>query len=154
MRKSLSYPLLLGLVFLIVGTTGVTSTRASDTPDESPGEKIKRRIEKKQEDCVEKDSSTVGMRTCAEAAYVEWDREMNIAYKALMKELPVEGQNALREAQREWIKYRDKEFEAIDGVYSQMEGTMWIPIRIESRVRVVRERVLMLRHYLEILSER
>ena len=79
---------------------------------------------------------------------------MNVAYKALMKELPVEGQNALREAQREWIKYRDKEFEAIDSVYSQMEGTMWIPIRIESRVRVVRERVLMLRHYLEILSER
>lgn len=151
MRKLL---LILGLVFFAVGTTGVTSTRASDTPDESPGEKIKRRIEKKQEDCVEKDSSTVGMRTCAEAAYVEWDREMNVAYKALMKELPVEGQNALREAQREWIKYRDKEFEAIDGVYSQMEGTMWIPIRIESRVRVVRERVLMLRHYLEILSER
>jgi len=41
------------------------------------------------------------------------DKELNSAYKLLLAKLPTAQQAQLKEAQRQWIKYRDAEFALI-----------------------------------------
>lgn len=136
MRKTILTAVLLTLVF----QAGHTASAG-----------IQKEIEKRQSDCVEKDPSTAGMTRCSEAAYEEWDRELNNSYKRLLKAIPEEeGKAKVKEAQRAWLKFRDQEFKCIDAVYAGMEGTMYIPMHAESRLRVVRERALLLGHYAEL----
>lgn len=114
---------------------------------------IEKDIEKRQSDCTDMDSSTQGMTNCAEAAYKEWDRELNKAYKQLINLLPESKKLALKESQRAWLKYRDLEFKSLEGIYGELDGTMYIPMSVESRTRVVRERALQLRNCIDLLSE-
>ncbi|MBK6776052.1 MAG: DUF1311 domain-containing protein [Flavobacteriales bacterium] len=46
----------------------------------------------------------------AYVAMEAWDAEMKKDYQALLGLMKPEGQTALREAQRAWLIYRDKEF--------------------------------------------
>jgi uncharacterized protein YecT (DUF1311 family) len=41
------------------------------------------------------------------------DKELNSAYQTLMQKLPEPSKEALRASQKQWIKYRDTEFEFI-----------------------------------------
>ena len=69
--------------------------------------------------CMEKyDSTTIGMVDCAVAENKRQDGRLNIAYKALMAELPSARKTQLFEAQRAWIKFRD----ANCGFYLDPEG--------------------------------
>jgi uncharacterized protein YecT (DUF1311 family) len=110
-------------------------------------------IERALEACIDKDSSTAGMTNCADKALESWDKELNRVYNELARKLDPEGKLALKAAQSEWIKYRDSEYGLIDAVYYHMEGTMYIPMRVEARTRIVRERSLALEHHLELLKE-
>jgi hypothetical protein len=56
-------------------------------------------------------------------------------------------------AQWEWIKYRDLDFKSIDSIYDTMDGTMYIPMRIDARMEVVRERALELKAFLDLVQE-
>ena len=93
-------------------------------------EKQKHPIDTDTEACLDKDSSTAGMITCLDEAIKSWDAELNRVYKALQSELNANAQKELKEAQRQWIKYRDAEFEAIGALYRSIYetmggGTMW-----------------------------
>lgn len=133
----------LALLALFLATGGVYAN-----------EKLIKEIEKRQEDCVEKDGSTSGQIDCAEAAYKEWDRALNKAYKKLLAAYPSKiEKDALRSSQRAWLKFRNLEFENIDNVYDRKEGTMYLPMRVESKTRVVRERALQLMRLASILTE-
>ncbi len=110
-------------------------------------------IDKAEEACIDKDGSTAGMTKCADKAYVMWDKELNENYKALMKELSPKNRETLQAAQRKWMDYRDQEFKLIDAIYSQLEGTMYIPMRVEERIAIVKQRALKLGSHLELLKE-
>ena len=59
----------------------------------------------------------------------------------------------LKEAQREWIVYRDKEYRLIDSHYlSQLQGTMWHPVAAGEKMEIVKERALKLKGYYEDLQ--
>jgi uncharacterized protein YecT (DUF1311 family) len=103
--------------------------------------------------CMEKDPSTAGMVECLNIAYEAWDKELNRVYGALMSKLPTEGKASLKAAQLEWIKYRDLEFKLISSVYSNLEGTMFIPMATDSRIGVIKRRVQELQDYLDLLNE-
>jgi uncharacterized protein YecT (DUF1311 family) len=60
---------------------------------------------------------------------------------------------ALRLAQLEWIQYRDQDFKLIDSLYDTLQGTMYIPMRIDARMEVVRKRALQLKGFLELITE-
>jgi uncharacterized protein YecT (DUF1311 family) len=60
---------------------------------------------------------------------------------------------ALRLAQLEWIKYRDLDFKLIDSIYDSMQGTMYIPMRIDARMEVIKKRALELKGYLDLVQE-
>jgi uncharacterized protein YecT (DUF1311 family) len=54
-----------------------------------------------------RDQPTVGIVSCTAALTKTWDGRLNRAYKALMAQQEVGQKQALRDAQRLWIKYRD-----------------------------------------------
>ena len=82
-----------------------------------------------------------------------WDAEMNKAYNKLLNLLGPTKSHALRESQRAWIMFRDQEFRAIDDIYSLLQGTMYVPAQEYSRLRLVKERTLLLRHYVSLIAE-
>lgn len=102
--------------------------------------------------CMEENPSTAGMIECVDDAYAAWDRELNDAYGALMKRLAPAQKEALRKSQRQWLAWRDAEFESIDALYGSLEGTMFLPMRVDERMQIVKTRALALRGYLDLLA--
>lgn len=52
--------------------------------------------------------NTVEMRYCASQDYEREDARLNEVYKRLMAEMDKQGKDYLRDAQRAWIPFRDK----------------------------------------------
>lgn len=97
--------------------------------------------------CITVDGSTIGMIMCADSAAVLWDIELNKNYNLLMGMLGENAKESLRDAQREWIKFRDEEWEAINAyyeyIYELMQGgTMYPMLASGARMEVVRKRAL------------
>ncbi len=113
------------------------------------------RIEKMTQDCIDNHPSTQGMAECMLQEQKEWDKVLNKYYNLLKAELSEEGQTALLNAQREWIKMRDKEFAFIDRFYfGEMSGTMYIPIAQSAKSEVIQKRALSLKsYYQELVGE-
>ena len=110
-------------------------------------------IDKFYNECIERDGSTASMSDCTRQAEKMWDAEMNKAYNKLLHLLgPTKGQ-AARESQRAWILFRDQEFHAIGDIYSLLQGTMYAPTQEYSRLRLTKERTLLLRHYVSLIAE-
>jgi uncharacterized protein YecT (DUF1311 family) len=93
------------------------------------------------------------MVECTDKAYLAWDKELNKNYAELMRIMKPRGKESLRLAQLEWIKFRDLNFKLIDSVYDRMEGTMYIPMRIDARMEMVKRRALELKGYLDLIQE-
>ena len=110
-------------------------------------------IDKALEACIDKNGSTAGMVECTDKAYAAWDKEMNKNYGALMSALKPKQKEALRMAQLNWIRYRDLQFKFIDSVFDTLDGTMYIPMRISSRMQVIKKRALELKDYLNLVTE-
>jgi uncharacterized protein YecT (DUF1311 family) len=110
-------------------------------------------IDKALEACIDKNGSTAGMVECTDKAYAAWDKELNKTYSELMRALKPTQKEALRLAQLEWIKYRDLDFKLIDSLYDTMQGTMYIPMRIDARMEVIKKRALELKGYLDLIIE-
>lgn len=103
-------------------------------------------IDKTTQACVDKNSTTIGMMECLEKAFKEWDKELNKVYNALLKEVSATGKENLKNAQKQWLTYRDAEFKAINAIYD-LEGTMWGLVAAEARNTVIKDRVLTLQNY-------
>jgi uncharacterized protein YecT (DUF1311 family) len=116
-------------------------------------EKPQHRIDKALDVCIDKDGSTAGMVECIGKAYTQWDAELNKVYNELMQQLDATGKASLKAAQLQWLKFRDAEFKLIDTVYSNLEGTMYVPMHADSRMQIVKNRALELQSYLSILKE-
>ncbi|MDX6385307.1 MAG: hypothetical protein QOK48_2880 [Blastocatellia bacterium] len=110
-------------------------------------------IDKALEACIDKNGSTAGMVECTDKAYLAWDKELNKNYSELMRTMKPVAKESLRLAQLEWIKFRDLNFKLIDSVYDRMEGTMYIPMRVDARMEIVKRRALELKGYLDLIQE-
>ena len=110
-------------------------------------------IDRALEICTEKNPTTGGMVTCNDVAYKQWDQELNKTYRTLMSKLKPAGKPLLRSAQLSWIRYRDNEFKLIDSIYDNIQGTMYIPMRIEEKMQIVKERALALASRVDMLGE-
>ncbi|QTA79627.1 Lysozyme inhibitor N-terminal domain-containing protein [Desulfonema limicola] len=83
---------------------------------------------------------------------IMWDDELNRVYGLLRSKLKPEAQKALKNSQLAWIKYRDLEFENIDNIYSNFQGTMYSPMRIDHRNQLIKQRVTELQSYLDLFD--
>ena len=108
------------------------------------------------ESCLKSDSSssTAGMLKCINSATALWDEELNKNYKSLMSVLMPEEKEKLKTSQLKWIEFRDKEFEFSGAAYTRLEGTMWLVVRANRRLNIVKHRAFELRdYYLDIWSD-
>ena len=133
-------------LFLAIASVFLCATVALAQESQHP-------IDKALEACIDKNGSTAGMVECTDKAYAAWDRELNKNYNELMRALKPGQKESLRLAQLEWLKYRDLDFKSIDSIYDAMEGTMYIPMRIDSRKEVVKKRALQLKGFLDLVRE-
>lgn len=103
--------------------------------------------------CIEADGSTVSMVECTQKAQKEWDNELNKYYKLLLAKLSVTEQVTLRESQRQWLVYKEKETKFFTKVYGSQEGSMW-DVAIEDRkLNIIRTRAIEFIDYYETLTQ-
>lgn len=100
-----------------------------------------------------KDISNAEMRNCTITATESWDKELNKYYTLLKEKLPKQTFETLKESQKQWILYMDKEFAFISKFYFELkEGTMWYTIAENQKKEMVKNRALELKIYFENLD--
>jgi uncharacterized protein YecT (DUF1311 family) len=98
----------------------------------------------------EKAGNTAEMRQTYIDGLLLWDAELNRAYAELKKTLKPKSFAALQAAQRQWIAYRDEQVKFLNQLYSEFDGTMYIPMRAAAEMEITRSRALELGRQLEI----
>ncbi len=78
------------------------------------------------------------------------DDELNIAYNLLIENLNGVEEQVLRDSQRNWIKYRNTEFKFISTNWTRKNfGSSFVISRGEYRTKILKNRVIVLYHYLK-----
>ncbi|MEG1042572.1 MAG: lysozyme inhibitor LprI family protein [Pseudomonas sp.] len=76
--------------------------------------------------CMNTAQTTLAMNDCNGAEIKRQDTRLNAAYKSAMAGLEAEQQGKLRDAQRQWIKYRDANcklyYSLTGGTIDQLNG--------------------------------
>ena len=87
----------------------------------------------------------------AYAAYEQFlDDELNSAYNRLITHLDDEAQQTLRDSQRQWLKYRNAEFNFIAHNWTTKNfGSASVFSRGGYRTKLIKNRVVVLLHYLQ-----
>jgi uncharacterized protein YecT (DUF1311 family) len=131
----------------------IDSTVSSTQPNPARLNKINHPIDQTTTTCINKNYSSAGMITCFNQAYDQWDKELNTVYSLLLNNLKAKELQALQQAQTVWIKYKNAQFELFNQTYDSLKGTMWTPIKLETTVNLIKNRVLELQTYLDDLRE-
>lgn len=92
-------------------------------------------------------SSTASMREITYQAQMKWEAEMNKVYKRLMQKLTKPQQNTLRNAQQQWLKFRNAEGKAILEIVLAQQGTIHQLSGTHRGMQLVRNRTLELISY-------
>lgn len=78
------------------------------------------------------------------------DKELNQAYKALSVKLGVDQLAKFKQSQRDWLRYRDSEFDFIAENWTTKNfGSSAVLSRGAYRTTLIRDRVILLLHYLK-----
>jgi uncharacterized protein YecT (DUF1311 family) len=70
------------------------------------------------------DKNQLTMNVCASHRYATADQKLNQQYKQLMAQQDATGKQRLRDAQRAWISFRDKDCLANTGLREE-SGSIW-----------------------------
>jgi uncharacterized protein YecT (DUF1311 family) len=98
--------------------------------------------------CIEQHPTPSEQASCVEEALGRWDEAMNAVYQQLTDRLPTKSK--LMEAQRTWLVFRDAEYPLIDSIYETLPFQENQFVRACWRLRLTRERTLLLKKYLAI----
>lgn len=142
----------IALLSVLLSLPTLSAARQEKAPKAKAGAESKHRVDAFLDACMEKNYSTQGMLSCLRQADAMWDKEMNSTYKKLLTKLTVKGQADIRASQRAWIAFRDKEYKSINSVFSQQQGTMFLPMHADASMRLTKERALQLQSLLDIYS--
>ena len=122
------------------------------TASYSQVEQVKHPLDNVYKDCCNRNHGDYGASRCANEISQEWDKEILKYYNALMNILDSNAQKNLRKAEKQWMEYRNAEY-TFSRDLSNMEGTMYIRIRAQKNMRIVRARALELKSYYWIKTE-
>jgi uncharacterized protein YecT (DUF1311 family) len=99
-------------------------------------------IDQQFEKCGEAEGwSTMGVQICLGQASDAWDKELNRTYGELMALLDEEQKVIVREAQRDWVAFRDAESASVYLTYQFEMGSGWGVELAEYNVAIIRKRV-------------
>lgn len=96
--------------------------------------------------------TTADMREAQGKAYTSWDKELNREYKELMALLSDDEKNALRQAQRAWLAFRDAETEFWWSESISDGGSLAPVIVSDHAIELLKARVCQLARYKKIAS--
>ena len=84
----------------------------------------------------------VQQKDALRAMQEEWDKELNIVYQKIMKIANIKTKNNLRNAQRAWLKSRDKKVH--DSYYFENPegGSMGVLFSLNTNVKLLEQRTL------------
>lgn len=133
---------IIGLAILSSSLTSFGQQKGSSYP-----------IDKKLQSCIESNGSTMGMVECTQKAQNEWDKELNKYYKLLLGKLDASDQQFLRESQRQWLAYKEKETKFYMRVYGKQEGSMWSNVIADKALQITRQRAIELMDYYGTLTQ-
>ena len=104
--------------------------------------------------CLQQDDlSNADMCNCTIQARESWDKELNKYYNLLKTKLPATAFAVLKESQKEWIIYRDKEFTFISKYFYEVQsGTMWYAVAENNKKEIVKTRAIELQEYYKMLD--
>ena len=111
-------------------------------------------IDKELQDCLNSSENytTRGMTDCVSEPTEKWDIELNKAYIGLFDLLTTEQKENLKIAQREWIEYREKDIVFSNQLYYDIQGTMWIPVAVQTKLDLTRKSTIELENYIANLT--
>lgn len=111
-------------------------------------------IDKAYESCKIEHNTPAGFANCAFDAYKRWDSDLNKYYNKVVKSLKKQGDiSSFKKSQATWVAFRDAEFAAYNNMFNKT-GDRWAVIRAESRIAIVRARVMQLRNYYDSLQKK
>ncbi|WP_184655041.1 lysozyme inhibitor LprI family protein [Oleiagrimonas soli] len=103
--------------------------------------------------CLKKAVSTRDIVACYGEGYHRWDAQMNLWYRRFMAskdpDIDAKAKQSMRVAQRQWLHYRDAQFDALSDLYGHRSGTIWPVIAMHKRLALPRARALALASYLQ-----
>ncbi len=105
---------------------------------------------------MDNDYTTTGMVNTMYEAEKEYDKLLNKYYKILLKKLNESDQEALKQSQRNWIKFRDSE-RNLNSIISKPEysggGTIQNIFVASEYFEITKDRVIELYHYISRFFE-
>lgn len=105
------------------------------------------------QEAIGNDASIADMRNATNQARERWEKEMNRAYGNVMAHLSADGKSALRESQRNWIRFRESEQKAIASIAAGSGGTLSQLAATDENMQLVRHRALQLRAYEQTVAD-
>lgn len=99
------------------------------------------------EQCLKTQDSSYAISICIDQETQMWNHELNRQYLELMRVLPEPAKSKLRQAQREWLKFRDSEFALIEQMSTRFVGPRAALEDAASKREVVKKRVMELHFY-------
>jgi len=104
-----------------------------------------KRIDAEFDKCLStKPKHTNSLSECATLSTVSWDKELNSRYKKLIKTLNSSEEAALRQSQRQWIRFRDAELQYLQEVFQNSPSTSNELYFAEAHLNLVKQRALSL----------
>ena len=133
--------------FFIILFSFLSLVTFSQTKKENP-------IDIQEKKCLDKDDiSNAEQCNCTIKAQEDWDKELNKYYTILKTKLRKEDFEVLKNSQKQWISYRDKEFLFISKYFFEIkEGTIWYCIAEGKKKEIIKSRALELKNYYEMLE--
>lgn len=105
---------------------------------EAPGKAIDQKIET----CSNKAVSTLDSTSCLQQGYRDWDQELNVQYRLLLKGQSAAAKKAIVQSQRDWLTYQKSYFAALDKFYQQQQGTVWGIVDAQAKLDFIRHKTL------------
>ncbi|GAA3733220.1 hypothetical protein GCM10022422_14930 [Flavobacterium ginsengisoli] len=104
--------------------------------------------------CLNKENiSNTDMCNCTIQARESWDKELNKYYNLLKTKLPKEAFETLKESQKQWLAYRDKEYAFISKYfYEVQQGTMWYAVAENRKKDIVKTRAREMEEYYKMFE--
>ena len=130
------------LILMAVVFSGCTTQTTSSNP-----------IDRAEEECIAKASSTYEMNRCSVIAQKKWEKEIQNSLDTLKKNLTEDDYAVIEKSQQAWNEYKIAEYELIDKIISYKQGTMYSNVREGLRTDILKQRALKLKEYINIYND-
>lgn len=130
------------LILMAFVFSGCTTQTTSSNP-----------IDRAEEECIAKTSSTYEMNRCSVIAQKKWEQEIQNNLDTLKKNLTEDDYAVIEKSQQAWNEYKIAEYELIDKIISYKQGTMYSNVREGLRTDILKQRALKLKEYINIYSD-